>query len=533
MTENDQKRKKKVRGAITLLLVTWAILLLLLIFILILRLQGYDNFQEWRQAGRPSVTETPKLTASPAPTEEPGGTEAPSETPVPTETPTPTVTPTVTPTPIVRDEERLAQMEAAYGTTEKTYGTVSTESTREGTVSVFRAVPVGMSEVLDAAAKAAAERLLTEAKEQAAAEQAEAAELYLNYDSYRKEGFVSLVFHLTSVITREGGQEETTTVTAVTFLADTGEELTGSELFLESYFAILKERLMEALPERFPETAESAFFSYETPYRAADYQQYYIKEDKVVFLFGENTLSGAEHPAFTYETDLTEALAFMHYDLTGTKQKAVIRELDPNTKMIALTFDDGPYPPVDKKILESLLAHNGRATFFSVADRVKGSYVTMLQELYAAGNEIASHTYSHKYFNKMKGNTLYSTIWPEVNQANLIIAKAVGRAPAYVRMPGGAKVDYMKNMPFPMVNWSVSSEDWSNRDKDVTFANVTKNLRDGDIVLMHSLYPSTAEATEMILDYMEENGFLCVTLSELFYYKNKTIENGTTYTSGR
>lgn len=531
MAENNQKRKKNVQGAVVLLLVTWTLLLLLLIFILVLRLQGYDNFQEWRQAGGVSVTEAPEMTVSPAPTEEPRGTETPTETPIPTEALTPTEAPT--PTPMVRDEARLAQMEAAYGTTEKTYGTVSTKSTEEGTVTVFRAVPIAMGEVLDAAAEAAEERLLTQAKEQTVAENAEAAELYLNYDSYRREGFVSLVFHLTSVITKEGRQTETTTTTAVTFLAATGEELTGSTLFSESYFAILKERLMELLPKQFPETAEAAFLSYETPYRAADYQQYYIKEDKVVFLFGENTLSGAEHPAFTYETELTEALWFMHYDLSGTERKAVIRELDPNTKMVALTFDDGPYPPVDKKILESLLAHNGRATFFSVADRVKGSYVTMLQELYAAGNEIASHTYSHKYFNKMKGDTLYRTLWPEVNQANLIIAKAVGQAPAYVRMPGGVKVDYMKNMPFPMVNWSVSSEDWDNRDKDVTFANVTKNLKDGDIVLMHSLYPSTAEATEMILDYMEENGFLCVTLSELFYYKNKTIENGKTYTNGR
>ena len=38
--------------------------------------------------------------------------------------------------------------------------------------------------------------------------------------------------------------------------------------------------------------------------------------------------------------------------------------VDPEKPMVALTYDDGPYTPVTGRILESLKAVGGRATFF-------------------------------------------------------------------------------------------------------------------------------------------------------------------------
>ena len=46
--------------------------------------------------------------------------------------------------------------------------------------------------------------------------------------------------------------------------------------------------------------------------------------------------------------------------------------VDPEKPMVALTYDDGPYTPVTGRILESLKAVGGRATFFVVGSRIDG-----------------------------------------------------------------------------------------------------------------------------------------------------------------
>ena len=111
----------------------------------------------------------------------------------------------------------------------------------------------------------------------------------------------------------------------------TGEQVQGSDLIKETYFAIVKERLQPYVAEQFPETAESAFVSYEETYQPEDYQKFYLTEEQLVFYFEENTL--AEHqPAFSYGVDLTEAKAFFYRDLEGNPTGPVIRKLDPNKK---------------------------------------------------------------------------------------------------------------------------------------------------------------------------------------------------------
>ena len=78
----------------------------------------------------------------------------------------------------------------------------------------------------------------------------------------------------------------------------------------------------------------------------------------------------------------------------------------------------------------------------------------------------------------------------------------------------------LKRTGMAQIMWSLDTEDWKTRDADATFKAIknTKNL-DGKIVLMHSIYDSTAEATEMILPWLKENGYQTVTVSELIKYR--------------
>ncbi len=318
----------------------------------------------------------------------------------------------------------------------------------------------------------------------------------------------------------------------------------AEEMFRESYFAIIKERLQTYTDDVVKDSlVNSEFAKYKTPYNAADYNDYEIKDDKVIFRFAENALTGAEHPAFDVSFDLNEALAFMYYNPDGTvRYTKDIRELDPNAKMIALTYDDGPSPEIEKELIEIYRKHGERATFFMLTEKCgTPENDKSITDLIEAGHEVESHEYSHVYFNQ---DTLdYKVVWTEVNKANLILADIMGHAPDFVRLPGGCSKDYFINFPLPRVGWAWGALDWENRSlksgetkEDMykrkaqeTFDNVTGHASDGFIILMHSTYPEAPEATERILTELESRGFLCVTLNELFYYKGITPENGVSY----
>ncbi|MBR2620719.1 MAG: polysaccharide deacetylase, partial [Firmicutes bacterium] len=68
--------------------------------------------------------------------------------------------------------------------------------------------------------------------------------------------------------------------------------------------------------------------------------------------------------------------------------------------------------------------------------------------------------------------------------------------------------------------WSVDTLDWESRNGKKVFNLVKKsgNL-DGDVILLHSIHDSTADATEMLIPWLKEKGYQLVTVSELIKYK--------------
>lgn len=68
--------------------------------------------------------------------------------------------------------------------------------------------------------------------------------------------------------------------------------------------------------------------------------------------------------------------------------------------------------------------------------------------------------------------------------------------------------------------WSIDTLDWKTKDAQKTFDSI-KNAGDldGKIILMHSIYQPTADATEMILPWLRENGYQTVTITELIKHR--------------
>ena len=130
---------------------------------------------------------------------------------------------------------------------------------------------------------------------------------------------------------------------------------------------------------------------------------------------------------------------------------------------VALTFDDGPKASVTNRILNSLEANGGRATFFMVGSNVTAGNIPTIQRMAAMNCEVANHTNDHKYLSKIGADSIIS----QVQTTSQKIQNACGVAPKLVRPPGGyynqAALNVLGNMGMSVVMWSIDTRTGSIR----------------------------------------------------------------------
>lgn len=217
------------------------------------------------------------------------------------------------------------------------------------------------------------------------------------------------------------------------------------------------------------------------------------------------------------------------------KQNAVVEspvveeptpEPTPKEKAVALTFDDGPSRDNDGTILETLQANGAHATFFVLGNRarVDGDIMQMILD---AGCEIASHSWDHPQLSKIKWKKAKS----QIDRTDRIVSKLLnGYQISLLRPPYGSISKTMrKKVKKPMILWSLDTEDWKSRNAKKIFNRVKKEVKDGDIILMHDIHPETAEAVKKIVPWLSEQGYDMLTVTELMARKGKTMEGGKAY----
>lgn len=219
---------------------------------------------------------------------------------------------------------------------------------------------------------------------------------------------------------------------------------------------------------------------------------------------------------------------------TATAQPSETAQPSPTAvmkKRIALTFDDGPSRST-LRILEVLKQYNGKATFCVVGSRL-GSRTDILKRIAEEGHEIASHTWSHGDLNKLSEEEICT----ELQSVNQLVFEATGQRIAFLRPPYGnaneavKKVVAQENMA--IVRWCVDTRDWKTKDPEATYTAIVESAKDGDIILCHDLYSTTADAMERVIPKLVEDGFELVTVSELIGSLPNGIEFGKIYRSGR
>lgn len=208
--------------------------------------------------------------------------------------------------------------------------------------------------------------------------------------------------------------------------------------------------------------------------------------------------------------------------------KVLAAAIDPNRKMVALTFDDGP-GRYTKDIVNCLKNNNAKATFFVIGSQVD-SYKSSVKAASEIGCEIGNHTYTHPDLTKLSESEIKS----QISKTDQKVKNAIGKNTTLVRTPGGSvnsKVE--QNVGKPIILWSIDTLDWKTRNREKTINSVMTNVKDGDIILMHDIYEPTKEAACVLIVKLRQKGYQLVTVSELAKYRGYALGKGKVYHSLR
>lgn len=202
------------------------------------------------------------------------------------------------------------------------------------------------------------------------------------------------------------------------------------------------------------------------------------------------------------------------------------RNIDSSKPMVALTFDDGPNGTATPKILDTLEKYNVVATFFDLGTCME-NYPNITKREEQIGCEVGTHTYSHQNLNKLSVEEIQN----DISNASKIYEQTLGHKLYLVRPPyGNADITVRRTLKYPLIEWDVDSLDWKTKNKDKILAKINEISNfDGRIILMHSIYNSTAEAVEELVPQLLSEGYQLVTVSEMAKYKGIELRTSTIY----
>ncbi len=197
-------------------------------------------------------------------------------------------------------------------------------------------------------------------------------------------------------------------------------------------------------------------------------------------------------------------------------------------KYVALTFDDGPSGKYTRKLLDGLEDREVKATFLLCGYRIQ-EYPDITQRIFDDGHEIGHHGYSHKTMKAMSRRD----IGAELIDTETLLPE--GCVPAFLRPPGGITTDGVRQVAevrnLAILSWSVDPRDWATQDTAAVETAVLKNVKDGDIILLHDMTQSSVQAAFDIIDTLKEEGYEFVTVSQLAKLRDTPIQPGKTYKS--
>lgn len=178
---------------------------------------------------------------------------------------------------------------------------------------------------------------------------------------------------------------------------------------------------------------------------------------------------------------------------------------------IALTFDDGPSAVWTPALLDGLKERGVKATFFLIGENADKN-PEIVKRMAEEGHLIGNHTYHHVELTKVSENEARL----ELADTSAVIVRITGKEPEYMRPPFGTwQRKLEQDIQMLPVLWTIDPLDWTTENQDEIVNKVVTEAEENDIILLHDCYKSSIEAGLRIVDILQEEGFVFVTVDEL------------------
>lgn len=188
--------------------------------------------------------------------------------------------------------------------------------------------------------------------------------------------------------------------------------------------------------------------------------------------------------------------------------------MNPSSKAVYLTFDDGPIPEATPFVLDTLAHYGIKATFFMVGDNVR-KHPEVFQQVVAAGHRIGNHTFNHigglrwlsRHYlkNTQQANELMEQ---QLHDVNATTDGTLPQVLSLFRPPHGwmRPLQYLvvRQQGYDIIMWDLVTRDYSKRlTADEVFSNVKHYARNGSIITFHDSLRSIDKLKRILAPSLE------------------------------
>lgn len=203
---------------------------------------------------------------------------------------------------------------------------------------------------------------------------------------------------------------------------------------------------------------------------------------------------------------------------------------DTETKLIALTFDDGPNTTTTNDVLDILEEYNAKASFFLIGDNINAESAVTVKRAYEMGMEINNHSKTHSNMSKMSAEEMQA----EISFVDEKVFEIIGEKTKFFRPPF---IDVSQSMydaiDLPFICGIDPRDYMENISAQERADFILSGAKDGVIVLLHDAAGNnqTVEALKIVMPQLIEQGYEFVTLTELFERQGETPKGNIIYSN--
>ena len=208
-----------------------------------------------------------------------------------------------------------------------------------------------------------------------------------------------------------------------------------------------------------------------------------------------------------------------------TQQRLVpVYRVDTPEKKVAITLDGMWGADKTPRLLEIFEKNDVNITWFFGGYWLE-TYPDMVKKIVEHGHEIGNHSYTHPHCNSLSPDQIKL----ELEKTSILIKDLTGKWPRFFRPPFGEYnnkvIKVCEDEGYQVIQWSTDSLDWKEPGVHFIVKRILEKAGPGEIILMHNNGKHTADALEIIIPKLREQGYEIVPLSELVYKNDYYIES--------